>query len=310
MRSANRIILLIWICFAQITLLNGCSDSEEIISEPDSSKEESPLNIGLIPERNLFRQIEHYEPLANYLSKKLGRKIELKMLTRYGNIIDNFISLQLDAAFFGSFVYTLAHAKLGVEVFARPEDYSGISAYHGLIFVRKDSGIAGIKDMKGKTFAMVDKATTAGYIFPLAFFKRNGVTDYKQFLKETYFAGTHEDVIHDVLNKKADIGAAKNTVYFQLATENKRIIQDLLILETSLDVPENGIAFRKDLGDPIKDELKQLFLNMHNDPEGIKVLKALGARVFIETTDSDYSNVHILVQEIGLNLKTYDYIND
>ena len=232
------------------------------------------------------------------------------MLTRYGNIIDNFISLQLDAAFFGSFVYTLAHAKLGVEVFARPEDYSGISAYHGLIFVRKDSGIAGIKDMKGKTFAMVDKATTAGYIFPLAFFKRNGVTDYKQFLKETYFAGTHEDVIHDVLNKKADIGAAKNTVYFQLAAKNKRIIQDLLILETSLDVPENGIALRKDLDDSIKDQLKQVFLNMHNDPEGIKVLKALGARVFIETTDSDYSNVRVLVHEIGLNLKTYDYIND
>jgi len=301
---------MIWIGFALMTLLNSCSDSEEITSEPDSSNDERPLNIGLIPERNLFDQIEHYEPLAKYLSKKLGKKIELKMLTRYGNIIDNFTALQLDAAFFGSFVYTLAHAKLGVEVFARPEDNSGISVYHGLIFVRKDSGIAGIKDMKGKTFAMVDKATTAGYIFPLAFFKRNGVSDYKKFFKETYFAGTHEDVIYDVLDKKASIGAAKNTIFFRLANENKKIVEELVILEKSLDVPENGIAFRKDLDEPIKNELKQAFLNMNNDPEGIDVLKSFGARSFIETTDSDYSNVHKLLQEIGLNLQQYNYTND
>ena len=58
--------------------------------------------IGLIPEQNIFKQLERYQPLADYLSKKIGASIELKVLTRYGNIIDNFVSLGLDAAFFGS----------------------------------------------------------------------------------------------------------------------------------------------------------------------------------------------------------------
>jgi len=64
------------------------------------------------------------------------------------------------------------------------------------------------QDMRGKTFAFVDKATTAGYLLPLVYFKENGINDYPTFLKETYFAGTHEDAIYDVLNRKAEITAA------------------------------------------------------------------------------------------------------
>jgi phosphonate transport system substrate-binding protein len=81
----------------------------------------------------------------------------------------------------------------------------------------------------------VDKATTAGYLLPLAYFKKNGIRDYRAYLKETYFAGTHEDVIYDVLNKKADIGAAKNTVFERLAKTDERILKELLILEKSPD---------------------------------------------------------------------------
>ena len=173
--------------------------------------------IGLIPEQNIFKQIERYEPLADYLASKMDIEIKLKALARYGNIIDNFVSLGLDGAFFGSFTCALAQRKLGVQVLARPEDLDGSSTYHGLIFVRKDSRIKSIKEMKGKRFVFVDKATTAGFLLPLAYFKKQGIKDYKAYFKEIYFSGTHEDAIQDVLNKKADIGAAKNTVFERLA---------------------------------------------------------------------------------------------
>jgi phosphonate transport system substrate-binding protein len=81
----------------------------------------------------------------------------------------------MDGAFFGSFSYTLAHAKLGVEVLVRPENLKGISSYHGLIFVRKDSRIRTAKDMKGKRFVFVDKATTAGYLLPLDYFLEHNI---------------------------------------------------------------------------------------------------------------------------------------
>jgi phosphonate transport system substrate-binding protein len=253
--------------------------------------------------------MDRYEPLAAYLSKKLELKIKLKVLPRYGNIIDNFVLEGMDGAFFGSFTYSLAHARIGVEVLARPEDAAGMSSYHGLLFVRKDSNISTAADMSGKRFAFVDKATTAGYLLPLAFFKQHGIGNYQTYLKEYYFAGTHEDVIYDVLHKKADIGAAKNTVFERLAKNDQRIASELYIIEKSPDVPENGLAVRKDLDDSVKKNLKNALLEMHNDPEGRDVLIEFGARRFISTDDRDYWPVTAYAEKIGLDLSSYEYLN-
>ena len=299
-----RILILVYFCIAVIT------PASEIEAETTATKDQTVFTIGLIPERNIFKQIERYEPLADYLSKKIGQNITLKVLTRYGNIIDNFVSLNLDAAFFGSFTYALAHSKIGVEPIARPVNMDGSSTYYGLIFVRKDSGIKSIKDMQGKRFAFVDRATTAGYLLPLAYFKKHRVEDYKTFFKETYFTGTHQHAIYDVLNKKAEIGAAKNTIFYRLATKDRRLLDELVLLERSPDVPENGLAVRKDIDNAIKLKLKQALINMHADPEGIDVLRKFGAKKFIETSDDDYSGVYQYVREIGLNLSTYDYMNE
>jgi phosphonate transport system substrate-binding protein len=299
-------------CFLLIIMVAaGCERKETL--PPKKPKAEAgrtkTLLIGLIPEQNIFKQMERYEPLANYLSKKVNMTIRLTVLPRYGNIINNFVSTGLDGSFFGSFTYTLAHEKLGVEVLARPVNLNGTSTYHGLIFVRKDSGIKSIREMEGKRFAFVDKATTAGYLLPLAYFKEYG-KDYKAFLKESYFTGTHEDAIYDVLNRKADVGAAKNTVYERLEASDGRIKKELVILERSPDVPENGLAVRKDLDSSLKKKLKEALLTMHENPEGAALLKVFGAQRFIETSNSDYQPVYRYAQKIELNLATYDYLNE
>ena len=291
-----------------LALVTGCKKAEK--TSPTEKPQGKPLVIGLIPEQDIFSQVERYTPLADYLSSRIGRKIEIKMLTRYGNIVNNFISSGMDGAFFGSFTYTLAHAKLGVEVLARPVNLDGASTYHGLLFVRKDSGIISIKDMKGKRFVFVDKATTAGFLLPLEYFHHHGVKNYKTYLAETYFAGTHEDAIYDVLEKKADIGAAKNTVFESLAKKNPRISKELLVLVKSPEVPENALAVRRDLDEALKQGIKAAFLTMDEEAEGRTVLKTFGAQRFIETTDKDYIPVIEYAREIGLNLSTYDYLND
>ncbi len=304
MRTRTKICIMTCLCIA----LSAGTENLGATS-PKEQRPEKPLLIGLIPEQNIFKQVERYEPLADYLSKKCGIPIKLKILTRYGNIVGNFVSLGMDGAFFGSFTYALAHRKLGVEVLARPEGFDGTSTYHGLIFVRRDSGIRTIGDMKGKRFAFVDKATTAGYLLPLAYFKTHGVKDYKAYLRETYFTGTHEDAIYDVLNRRSDIGAAKNTIYKRVSKADGRITQDLVILEKSPDVPENALAVRKSLHDSLKHRLKEALLNMHEDPNGKNILKDFEARRFIETRDDDYEPVYQYAREIHLDLATYDYMN-
>jgi phosphonate transport system substrate-binding protein len=297
----NRVIISVCLCIA---IMTSCKETKV---EKTTRAEERHIFIGLIPEQNIFKQLERYQPLANYLSKKINVNAKLKVFTRYGNIVDHFVSAGLDAAFFGSFTYILAHGKLGVEAVARPESINGVSTYHGIIFIRKDSGIETAKDMKGKSFAFVDRATMAGYLLPLDYFKEHGIRDYTKFFKEFYFTGTHEGAIYDVLNETADIGAAKSTVFTRLASKDNRIRNELMIIKKSPDVPVNGLAVREDLDDSLKKQLIETLLNMHKDPDGIHVLRNLGAQRFIETTNDDYASVYEYAQKIGLNLATYHY---
>jgi ABC-type phosphate/phosphonate transport system substrate-binding protein len=113
-------------------LLPGCKSREEASSKNVPKAHE--IVIGLIPEENIFRQIDRYQPLVDYLSSKSGLNIRLKVLPGYGNVINNFIPLGVYGAFFGSIIYVLAYANLGVEFLARPEDIDGISTCHGLIY--------------------------------------------------------------------------------------------------------------------------------------------------------------------------------
>jgi phosphonate transport system substrate-binding protein len=179
-----------------------------------------------------------------------------------------------------------------------------------MIFVRKDSRIRTARDMKGKRFAFVDKATTAGYLLPLDYFHDHGISDYNKYLKEAYFTGTHEDAVFDVLNRKADIGAAKNTVFQRLANVDPRIMKELVVLARSPDVPENAIALRKDIDMSVRNRLKESLLSMHLDPDGKQVLERFGALKFIETTNKEYGVVLKYAEDIHLNLATYEYMND
>lgn len=267
------------------------------------------LLIGLIPEQNIFRQRERHQFLKKYLYDRLGVVVNFTSLSRYGNIIDHFTAEKMDGAFFGSFTYALAHKQIGVEPLVRPVNLDGSSTYHGYIFVRRDSGIRTIEGMKGKRFAFVEKATTAGYLFPLAFFKEKGINDIHAYLGESFFAGSHDAAILAVLNREADIGAAKNTIYDQMAGENPRIDKELMILAASKVVPQNCLAVRKGLDPELKKALKQALLDMDKSPEGEETLQRFGARAFIETRDSDYAYLYKLSDAVKMNLKIYRYEN-
>jgi phosphonate transport system substrate-binding protein len=268
------------------------------------------LVIGLIPELNIFRQKDRFHPLEEYLSKKIGVPVHFTVLSRYGNIIERFSTGNLDGAFFGSFTGALAIRKLGVVPLARPLNEDHTSAYQGYLFVRKDSGITTAAAMKGKRMAFVDKATTAGYIFPLAWLRENGVPSPDGFFGEQFFTGSHDGSIGAVLDGKADVGAAKHSVYEQIRQEDPRVDRELVVIARSPWVPSNGLCVRKDLDPRLQKALKKALLGLDKDPDGKRVLRQLNALSFIETTAKDYEPVFDLARKAGIDIHTYRYRND
>lgn len=91
MTCTYKIIISVSLCLVIIL----SSHAAEPDPNPKTTINQKSLLIGLIPEHNIFKQLERYEPVVDYLSKKIGITIKLKVLTRYGNLIDNFTSLGL-----------------------------------------------------------------------------------------------------------------------------------------------------------------------------------------------------------------------
>lgn len=266
--------------------------------------------IGLIPELNIFKQKARFTLLGAYLARKIGVPVQFAMLSRYGNILERFETERLDGAFFGSFTGALAIERLGVVPLARPVNLDGTSTYHGYLFVRKDAGIHDAAAMRGKRMAWVDRATTAGYLFPLAWLRERGIHGEAGFFGENWFSGSHDAAISAVLDRKADVGAAKHSVYDRIRAENPRVDRELLILASSPPVPSNGLCVRHDMEPDLREALRRALLDLESDPGGAEVLRQFGALRFIETTAADYAPVLDMARKAGLDLRKYQYRND
>ena len=275
-----------------------------------TSQAKEKITIGLLPEMNVFAQMQRFQPLADYLSQEIGTEVQLSMLSRYGNIIERLRAQKIDAAFLGSFTGALAISQLNVIPIARPINLDNTSTYHGHIFARKDNNISKASDMQGKTIAFVERSTTAGYVFPLAWLKKEGVADYTVFFKEYFFAGSHDAAIDAVLNRKADIGTAKNTIY-EYYLDNNPLAQEelIIIIASSVPVPSNGLCVMQTVSKETIAKLQAALLGLDKNPAGRQVLKTFRALKFVKTDTTDYGPVRDMAKEAGINLESYHYQN-
>jgi len=263
------------------------------------------LIIGIIPEINLAKQMERFLPLCKYLGRKIDMEVGVKPMANYGLIYEGIRDDKIEAGFFGSFTFGMTHERIGIEPIARPEKTDGTSTYTGLTFVRKDSGIKGPSDMKGKTIALVDKLTTAGYLAQVIYFREHGI-DIEKDVK-IFWTGSHDAAIKAVLNRQAEMGGAKNLVFNKMARENPDVLNTLVVVNESPSVPDNTFAVDNSLDPTIKSALEKALIDMDKDDEGMKILKNFGAVKFIDTKTEDFKNLFLMVKEASFDMKTYPY---
>jgi len=265
------------------------------------------LVIGIIPETNLVKQMERFVPLCNYLEKKTGLELDVKPLSNYGQLYEEMRDGNIDAGFFGSFVYVMTRARIGIQPLARPVQLDGKSTYTGLLFVRKDSGIKHAASMKGKTIALVDPATTGGFLAQKEYLLHYGIKLDRDL--KIHWAGSHEAAIRAVLSNQAEIGGAKDTVVKKFRKENRVFdtVIDIINERPKKEVPDNTLAVRKGLEPDVREKLTKALLAMSSDPEGRIALAKFGAVKFIPTTDEDFKPLYDMIKHQKIDLHSYPY---
>jgi len=307
----NLIVILTMVILPFSLMVTGCSEREtKDVLKNEKIIKEGTFTIAILPEQNVFEQKKRYKPLAEYLSNALNTNVKIKLLDSYGTIYDEIKNRTIDGAFFGSFNYVLTKARTEIEPIARPVETGGNSNYKGVIFTKKGSGLnIDIRTWKNKKVSLVHEVTTAGYIFPKWYLKKQGVDDFENYFKKIIFSGSHDAAIIAVFNGQADLGAAKDLIIKKVLSEYPAIRDDIVVLAESISVPSNTLCVRGDLRKDIKLSLKKTLLTLHHVAQGKKALAALNAEKFIETSDLEFDKLRAMAKEIGLDIRRYPFRN-
>jgi phosphonate transport system substrate-binding protein len=283
-----------------VPILFGCDSIKENTAEKTSSTIEV-LRIGAIPAEDAQKSREAHKKLTDYLEKKVGIKTELFVATDYTGVVEAMRAKKLEIAFFGPLSYVLAADKANAEAYAKEYRKKGGSRYQGLIITHPESGIDTLQDLKGRTFAFVDPASTGGNLIPRLNLMKNGIDPDKD-LGTVMYSGGHDSSGLSVKNKKVDAAAIVNVAYDNMRSQGILTDADAKVIFTSDPFPGSTWAWRKDLPDDLKEKIKAAFLQLHiEDPEALKTFAGKVER-YEPVLDSDYDLIRETAKTLNLDL--------
>ncbi len=191
---------------------------------PATAADDTQLRIVFIAYQNPNQLLENIQPVVDYLQQALKVEIRHFMATDYAGVVEALRNETADAGFMGPLQYVMAHHYAGAYPIVG-EVYGDSPTYTARIFVRKDSGIRTLKDLRGRTIAFVDPISSSGYMYPLDTFKSAGLIakkeDADKFFKKVYFAGGDEQAIRAVFNHFVDAAGIGQYAYGLLRPDER-----------------------------------------------------------------------------------------
>ncbi len=267
------------------------------------AQEPQTLRIALVPERNVFEQERKYRILCDYLCGKVGLTFEFEVMRDYEDVMLAIETNQVAGGVLGSFLMAHGMARHGFVPLARPVWKTGESTYSSYIF--KQSGAPLTKDVstwRGKSFAFANRHTSAGYFFPLALLKKNGVHRGENHFSSVQVTGSHDTAVWMVASGLADLGATKNTIFEEMMSRREGLIDRIQVLYTGGKFPDATFMVNSQVPVELRNRVREVLLGLSSDPEGVAVLESFGADRFIPSNREDYDDVFRVVKEAGFDI--------
>jgi phosphonate transport system substrate-binding protein len=179
--------------------------------------------------------------------------------------------------------------------------WHGNTSYTARIFVRKDAGIKSLEELRGKTIAFVDPASTSGYVWPMVLLIKRGLVqnrDPKTFFREAVFVGAHDAALQALIRGQVDAIASFDQAREQYLKDPAEREKIAWVAETD-PIPEGGIAGREGLDPATVAKVKAALLQMRG-PEYAQLLKDLyDIDGFEPVDDAIYAPVRAAMDLLG-----------
>ena len=244
-------------------------------------------------------RLTEYTPMADYIANRLkefgikGAKVIVALDT--DDALKKIRNNELDVIFESAFSAVTTREKAGT-IPSLILWKKQVREYKTLFFVRKDSPIKTLNDLKGKTIVFEDPQSTSAYLMPKAELIKNSMTvlplDEKDAPKDAVryvFAEEELNQIFWVDRKKADAGAFSNNDWDELPEKQQG---EFRIIHETKYVLRFVASFHSNVPKKLRNAVEDILINMDQNPEARDTLKKAARITKIERlTDNDFKSL-------------------
>ncbi len=257
------------------------------------------LRVSAIPDENPAELSRIYTPFAEYLSRELGLKVRFTPVVDYAAAVEGLAAGKLDLVWYGGFTSVQAVRRTGGtarRLVLRRED----AEFRSVFVARPGSGIKGLQDLKGRTFAFGSVGSTSGHLMPRYFLLQAGI-DPERDLKRVAYSGAHDATALWVEGGKVEAGALNYLVWDKLVQQKKVDPGRVAVFYTTPPYVDYVWTARGGLDPGLQERIAAAFLKLdHANPEHRRLLDLHRTTKYIRANDADWKGVEEAALAAGL----------
>jgi phosphonate transport system substrate-binding protein len=269
------------------------------LTQAAAAQAQQVLRVSTIPEEAATEQVRKFTPLANYLSRALGMKVEFTPVSDYPAAVESLVNKKVDLVWFGGFTHVQAQIRSGgkiVPIAQRVED----TKFQSVFIAKTGSGIKALADLKGKQISFGSQSSTSGHLMPRHFLLQAQINPEKDFRRIAY-SGAHDATIASVVSGKVDAAALDITVWNKFVNEKRVDTAAVNVFYTTPPFFNYNWSMHVDSPADLRERVKKALLDL--DPanaEAAEILRLNRATRYIPTVPENYKGLESAGRSAGL----------
>ena len=243
-----------------------------------------PLILGVFPRYKATETITMFKPLADYLGERLGRTVSLTTSKDFDSFWQGVSEQRYDIVHYNQYHYILS-AKT-YQVIAQQQEF-GKKAVGGALYVRKDSGITELSQLRGRTIIFGGgKDAMLSYIAPRFLLMQAGLKE-GDFKSE--FAVNPPNALLALYHRQADAAGGGDILIDLPVVRNAINAQELQILSATEPLLFLPWAVKRSMPAKLRDSIQSIMIGLEREEAGRNVLNAAKATGIGRAEDRDYN---------------------
>jgi phosphonate transport system substrate-binding protein len=295
--------MLLSACGSAATTEAPMEPTDTPVPPPALGTEENPLIWVVVPSGETERVVTGFETLAGMIFDETGLVLKPLVATEYAGVIEAMEKGEAHIASLATFAYILASSK-GVAEAEMVSVRYGSAVYNGQIFVRADSGIASLEDLRGKTFCRPDPLSTSGWIIPSIELKAAGIdVDTELTIVD---AGSHDASVAGVYNGDCDAGSSYVDARGTIEEEYPDVMDVITVIHVSADIPNDGVQYAPAVPRETRDAINNALLAISLTEAGQEALDiAYQWSELLIIDDTFYDPFRQVLDAAGVNVEEF-----